>query len=145
MRFQTKPYSCGAAAIVNALRCFGKRISERQIQILANTSKEYGTSEDGISNAIKSLGLIPTRFESNDKELAWNKVIKNFPIILCVMNSNHWVTTIGTIDDRIIIVDPTNTLLNKSENGIHIVRKQELLKYWKNKENKYFGVICSRR
>ncbi len=141
MKYQKNTYSCGAACVVNALRCFGEKVSERKVRTFSGTTSEQGTNEYGIMAALTGLGHSGARYEVEDKEAAWNKVTKNFPFITCVMNSQHWVTVVGVVDDRVIVVDSTNTLLNKSENGVHIVAKREFLRSWRNKDGMYFGII----
>ena len=145
MRFQTKSYSCGSAAIVNALRCFGRRIAERHVWPLADTTDD-GTDEEGIVNALASLGYSTSLIQtSTKKEAVWelNQATSLFPVIISAERERHWVTIIGKVCDRYIVVDPARTLRSKRENGVFMMNKRELLKYWLNPNgnDKYYGVI----
>jgi ABC-type bacteriocin/lantibiotic exporter with double-glycine peptidase domain len=145
MRFQTRSYSCGAAAVVNALRCFGKRIAERHIWPLADTTDD-GTDEEGILKALSSLGYSTSEVKSvTKKEAVWelNQALALFPVILSVQQEKHWVTVIGMICDRYIIVDPARTERSKAENGVIMMSRRELLKYWihPNGDVKYYGIV----
>lgn len=50
MKFQEFPYSCGAASLINALRCFGNHVSEKRMRKLTETKAE-GISEKEIKKA----------------------------------------------------------------------------------------------
>lgn len=146
MRFQTKSGTCGPASIVNALRCFGKRIAERRIWPLANTDED-GTDEEGMLNALTSLGYSTSEIKANtNKEAIWelNQALTLFPVILSVLQDKHWVTAIGKICDRYIIADPSRIEKSKQENGIYVMSRRELLKYWRHPNGepaKFYGIV----
>ena len=57
MRYQQRPYSCGAAAVVNALRCYGKRIPEKLVRSRAGTTKKDGTQEEPMNMASQRMSI----------------------------------------------------------------------------------------
>lgn len=147
MKYQTKSYSCGAAAVVNALRCFGKKISEKRVMALAFTTPKDGTDEHGIISALRSLG-----FEGEAFELAQTGIDINLladaswePVIICIQNLQHWVTVIGNVDAGLIVIDPTRTINNKKEHGIHIVSWKDLKKMWLTRKGLYVGITVKRK
>jgi len=150
MRYQKDSYSCGAAAVVNALRCFGKKISERNVRVFSRTTVEKGTDHHGIIAALRGLGFDGYEFETENKADAFASLkncLKKGPVILCTMNFEHWVTVIGMVGDwenSYIIVDPTRTVKNKKENGTQILTKKQLLKTWQTREGKLFGIACTK-
>jgi len=146
MRYQAKSYSCGAASIVNTLRCFGKKIAEHHIWPLANTN-EHGTDENGIIAALSYLGYSTSIIASNTrKEAIWelDQALALFPVILSVQQDRHWVTVISKTCGRYVVIDPANTDRSIRENGVYIMNKNELLKYWLHpygEPAKYYGII----
>mgnify|MGYP001558010016 CR=1 FL=1 len=145
MRYQKTSYSCGAAAIVNALRSLGARVAEKSAARAASTTLEIGTTESGIIDALREMGYIVTRLETAKSREAWGYLNDNLeigrPVILCVMNWQHWVTAIGKLNDRIVLVDPTNTRVNKSENGVWVLSKREFMKKWRHSQKDLYSGI----
>lgn len=144
MRYQELPHSCGAAAVLNAARCFGKRVAERSARALAGTTTD-GTSEHGILGALAGVGLKGTVFSSADFRLAIAAVAEP-PAILCVQNSQHWVVVAGRTDGgrRWIIVDGARTKENTRENGVRVFDRRGLRRAWVTKAGVYFGILVSR-
>lgn len=145
MRYQQLPFSCGAAAVTNAIRCFGKRVPERVVRARAGTCFELGTQDEGMIAALATFGLKGTAFDEKNRGLAMNilvsHAIEGDPVILCVQNLQHWVTIIGMIGDRFILVDPANTVENKKENGIHVLSQKTLSKIWQSKNGSFSGIV----
>lgn len=149
MRFQRKPYSCGAAAVVNAVRCFGQRVAEHRVRALSSTTEKQGCDEHGIVAALRALGF--------DGETAqWGKlddafaslvlsVMEGHPVIICTRELEHWVTVVGhlhTDPRRVVVIDPDDAKKNREENGVYLVSKRDLGKIWRSKEAGYFGIVC---
>lgn len=152
MRYQKDPYSCGPAAIVNALRCFGRKVSELKVRGYTETTPESGTSEEGLVRAITALRFQAEPFEKPDPHWAvqfLRKALSSGPVIICTQNAQHWVTVIGQIDDgdRFIVADPIQTQRNLAENGMHVLSEKELLATWQCRapETGYYGIRVSRR
>lgn len=152
MKYQKDPYSCGATAVVNALRCYGKNVSERSVRVLARTTPENGTDEHGIIAALRGFGGDGQTFVYKNFENAFAEVVswidEGYPVILCTWSMQHWVTVIGKLGrdpgngTTLIIADPSNSDRNTSENGIKIMTKKQLKKSWKSPDGKFFGIAC---
>lgn len=157
MKYQRDPWSCGAAAVVNAARVFGKKINEYTIRGLANTTKENGTQEWGILAALRSeeVGLTATEFSSNNKVESWAwlhwQLNKGKPVILSTQAWEHWVVAVGALGDYVVIIDSSNFKNNKKENGVHILTKEKLLYHWWNArksvegEERLYAIAVGRR
>lgn len=151
MKYQKDTYSCGAAAVVNVLRCFGKKIPEKNVRAYSSTTEKDGTDEHGIIAALRAFGLDGTTFQTENKADACALLRKNFqygPVIICTQNLQHWVTIIGMVgdwEDSYIVVDPARTIENKKENGVRIFTKKQLLKTWQARNGKLFGIACSKK
>lgn len=135
---------------MNALRALGRRITERSAITLANTSPALGTSSEGILGAFRALGYDASSVDLKLRKDAWAWVTRNLnvgkPIILCVDDWQHWVTAIGMVGDRVILVDSTNTKINKSENGIWVLSKREFMTKWRHsRKGVYSGIVIGRK
>lgn len=148
MKYQTKPYSCGPASVVNALRVYGKKVSERNLIKACGTipsGPDDGTTEVGIKAGIVEYGFTYSDYEAHSQKSAWDwmehqLIITKAPVICCVNQWSHWVTVIGKAAERIVLIDPSNAMINKKENGIQIMSKKDFLKKWNCKADKaYYG------
>lgn len=135
MKFQENSWSCGAAAVVNALRVLGVKLSEKRVRAAAGTDEE-GTDEIGVKESIKTFGFRPTEYYSNSstEAFAWlnGMLLTGSVVILCINHWSHWVTAVGIIGQKVIIIDPANTKANVSENGVFIWSRRTLMEKWKN-------------
>lgn len=133
MKFQQLPYSCGPASIINALRCFGIRKAEKTIRKTSNTNTKNGTSEEDMIRVLTDLGFHVKKHEQGRYPKAWkwlyNRLKDGSPVIISVRNWSHYATAIGVIGDKIIIADPDGGSA-KSENGILVLNKRRLKKFW---------------
>lgn len=137
MKFQRNTWSCGAATVRNILRCFGLKVSELDIRTYSNTSKEFGTSENGIMDSIRAFGYTAVEHHFDDSSEAWewlhDTLYSGKPVILAVENWEHWVAAIGSLGRTgIVVFDPSNFKVNKHENGTHVWDKKKLIHKWKN-------------
>ena len=148
MKLQITPYSCGSAALVNALRCYGVKIAEMRVKKLAGTTKDDGTNEHGILDALKALKFKGEMIETHDEDDAWKEIVYGIeighPVILCVSNLQHWVTVVGKLGNKFLVIDPSNAMRNKAENGVAVLNKTELLKRWKSRSGLYTGIVCKK-
>lgn len=102
---QKETWSCGPAAIVNAVTALGLVIEEEAVQSFA--SAEKGMNEQKMIEAIKSLGLDPVEYTSLHGDLAWRSLQKSLPAILCVDQDQHWIAvTQVTADGGVEVRDP---------------------------------------
>lgn len=151
MRFQSENYSCGAAAVVNALRCLGVKVPERRVSSVARTSEENGTDENGVMDAAREFGAAAAKFENVSQKDAWrwlkSSLLEGKPVILCIDNWQHWVTAVGLLGDgSVVIVDSANTVSNMSENGTHVMKRATFMKKWKHRNmNQFFGISISKK
>lgn len=133
MRYQQVAWSCGAASVVNALRAFGQRVDESRVRTHASTD-ETGTGNVGILAALRVFGLAAVEYNGTSKNHAWRwlqgALLQGSVIILSVDRWTHWVTCIGLIGDRVILIDSTNTIANQRENGTHVISKEKLIRRW---------------
>jgi ABC-type bacteriocin/lantibiotic exporter with double-glycine peptidase domain len=149
VRYQDLSYSCGPAALVNAVRVFGKRIAERRIRGLSGCT-EQGTDEDGLIAAARQLGYTAASHWSADQTAAWSFVRANVldgkPCLLCIDSWGHWVTVVGIFGDHVLLADPANTKKNSSENGLHSLSRRELLKRWRcpNESEPFFAIAVGK-
>ena len=149
MRLQQKDWSCGPAALVNAVQALGKHVSERRVRKLAGTT-EGGTDEHGLMAAARSLGFSASPSSSADAAAAWALVRSNVlggrPSILCIDGWGHWVTAVGIVGERVIVFDPTETVRNVQENGTHSFSRRELLRRWRHRteEEPFYAVAIGR-
>lgn len=146
MRFQTQEGACGAAAVVNVARCFGRRIAERNVRPVAGTTED-GTPEGGILRALAAVGLSGTPFSSPDFRLAL-AAIADTPAILCVQNSGHWIVVAGRTDGgrRWVVIDSSRTKANVRENGVAVWDRRALRRAWFcSRSGVFYGVLVSRR
>jgi len=153
MRYQQRPYSCGAAAVVNALRCYGKKVPEKLIRNKAGTNKKKGTQEDpetdektgefrpGMKETLRTFGFFGDGFTERTVVDAFtlldNYLILGHPVIICVQKFEHWVVVVGKLgEDKYIVIDSSRWSYNKQENGVHVMAKKKLTKFWKHKTKK---------
>lgn len=149
MRYQKTCYSCGAAAVVNALKCFGRNVAERIVRPLAGTTEEDGTGEDGIVEALGSLGYSSKIFSSDKKKESLSNLRKELdegnPVIIVVDKDTHWVTVVGRIGKKFLIFDSTRTQVNIKENGIVILGEREIFNRWTQGEQGFFGIVVKKK
>lgn len=135
MRYQDTSFSCGPSSLVNAIRVFGKRVSERRIRTLASCSEDEGTDEAGLISAARSLKFTASTHWSSDQTAAWSFIRANVmdgrPCLICIDQWQHWVTVVGIVGDHVLVIDPANTKKNKAENGVYSLSRRELLKRWR--------------
>jgi len=139
MRFQELSYSCGAATVLNCLKLFDKHTEEPFLRKLCNTTKN-GTDEKGIVSALHKFKLKTKECEFTNFKIAFSFILNSLslgcPLILCFDKWAHWVLAAGKLNKKIIIIDSTNEIKNKKENGIHIYSPKQLMQRWKYKKDK---------
>lgn len=144
-----RSWSCGPAAVVNAARSMGVRVAEGRVRKLAGTTED-GTDEDELISAIRGIRLTATPHHSSDRATAWAFVRANVldgrPVVLCIDQWTHWVTIVGIVGDRVLLVDPANTKKNAAENGIHSLSRTDLYKRWKcpNEAEPFYAIAVGK-
>lgn len=145
MRFQDKAGWCGAAAIQNAFRILGYRVSQKRIATAASTTEADGTDEPGMIEAIRAFGFVANKYETSDPVAAWAWVLdclhNERPVILCTLNWRHWVTAGGIVGNKVVVIDPTKEKFNLEENGVTVQNKKEFMKRWIEKSSGIYSGI----
>ena len=135
MKLQTKPWRCGPAAVRNVLRTFGVKKSEKAISSACGTTEE-GTDEHGIMSGLRTYNFSVSEFCSNNRQNAWHflhgSLTHGYAVILCVQAWEHWVVCVGSLGDRVVVVDSSNFNYNQAENGVHVWSKKYLMYQWWN-------------
>lgn len=136
MKPQERTWSCGAAALRNAIRArWGLKIREGVIRKLAGSSPA-GTDEEGIKQAAHSLGFKTVETWTANRSQAWDwlrgSLLSGKPVILCFDAWEHWVVAIGMLGDRVCIYDPARFNNNRAEDGVHVLDQSKLMYRWWN-------------
>lgn len=148
MKYQQLSGYCGITAINNALRCLGKKVPEKSIACHISTDIEkHGTNETELKTAIEGVGYTWVEISTNKQEEALLQLDASFPSILCIDGWSHWVTVIGKVGGRYIVVDPSRTKANLVENGVHVMAPKELVRRWKcwSEPKPYYGLQIFRK
>jgi len=146
MKFQERPYTCGAAAACNALRCFNIRVAERRAWGAGETNEESGTDESGVLAILRRYGdgLTAREYHNGNRHEAWlwllGAIGEGASIILCVDAWLHWVVGMGRLGNRVLVFDSANFKKNKAESGIHILTKRQLMRRWVARDGSYYAI-----
>ena len=137
MKYQSRKYSCGPAALANALEALGIRRSESELAELCKTTVE-GTSEMGLRRALLTLNiqfqaLSERRFDVARLRL-FECLYKQGSAVLCVANSSHWVSIVGVSGKRFIVVD------SAVDDLLLFWSVEELENEWTSNSN-YYGLL----
>jgi ABC-type bacteriocin/lantibiotic exporter with double-glycine peptidase domain len=150
MRYQSLTYSCGAAAVVNVLRSFGRRVCEADVRKAAGTDQE-GTNPTGVIAALRCYGLTVHESEEVGRSRAWawlhGSLVQGRPAIITVDSARHWVACVGHLGQRIVLVDSLTTTGNRRENGTHILSRPLLLRRWassRSNERTFYGISAGK-
>lgn len=155
LKRQSKPWKCGPAAVRNAFRALGLKVGEDEISKLCGTT-EAGTDEHGIIRAIKEYGYTATEYRSDSKKNAWQwlhgSLLHGEPVILCIQAWEHWVVCVGSLGDRVAIVDSSNFKYNVAELNTHVWDKDWLMYQWWNarksvpeEESRLYAIAIGKR
>ncbi|MGH8103998.1 MAG: cysteine peptidase family C39 domain-containing protein [bacterium] len=106
---QEKRYSCGPAALKNALAFLGRDVEEIAVRKVAGAHWVNGTAAEGIMRAARKFGLNPVQGKFRDFGLAYRALkrhtFQGHPCILCVDNWDHWVTVLDARRDTVTLLD----------------------------------------
>lgn len=144
MKHQSKVYSCGTAAICNALECVGiTKYTQGAIRNLCYTSPSDGTSEVEVIRALLAVGVDVDEFQVDDRDSAIMWLIETLtfrgPAILCVDNESHWVTVIGRVGPNFAVYDPSLGA------GVHVYTPKGLATRWRaSTKPHYYGIGIER-
>ncbi len=152
MIYQKTDHSCGPAAVANALRLIGIKVSESKAAKYTATTEEEGTDSPGIVEAINSLGGDALSFDEKSFDVATTPFIRdNHPIIIAINDWSHWtVLAAGTgftwgVGGNYLIIDSSRTAKNRAVNGVHVITEKQLKKIWRHSNGYYSGVVVRSR
>ena len=123
MKYQTRSYTCGPAAAVNALRLYGVAIPEAQVAKLAGTTSD-GTDDRGLMKALRKLGCKPSAVKLTSKIA--KRVMSGVPVILHLDNELHWVVIIGCLGRDFVVFDSVRNIKNQEENGVRVLTPEAI-------------------
>ena len=145
MRFQTTGYNCGPNAVDNALEAYGEHYRDEEATMRLCRTTSRGTGEIKIREALKKRRHKTRAWNTTDQDQAidklFNALINGWPVILAVDRDEHWVAAMGVLGTEVIAVDSENSYCNRERNGIHYYSRAQLLRRWRNKKGKYFGLV----
>lgn len=141
MRFQARRWSCGAAAVANALEVFGVYQTEEEIAKIAKTNPD-GTSAAGIVRALRHFGFSPNKYQFRDGGVAVNHLLTSItlglPNIICVDRWAHWMVVGGKMGSNFVIIDSASLHL------VEFLPFQEVQDRWKHTGNRYSGIVVQK-
>lgn len=136
MKLQPDDWSCGAYSVVNALRSIGIKTHPREVIPVSGTRKDAGTSEQGIIRAVRHFGGIVEEYASSKKRQAWTwlhgSLVRGCPVILCLDSWDHWVSVVGALGERVVLMDSGPKPSNVRELGLHVLAKRTVMTRWWN-------------
>jgi len=138
MKYQTKnkPY-CAPTALGNALRMYGKKVSNRKLIDVTDAAKNDGCNEFLLMQGIRELGFNYEEIATDSTTHARNRIGDLWiprPTLLCVHTDNawdHWVCVFPCTTDRWFLFDSENNSKNHAENGCHVVSWRQLVRLWR--------------
>lgn len=151
MRYQQRAGWCGPAALQNAFRMFGKKVSQQRIARLSGASIQEGTGGQGLIDAALALGL-QAHIAKIEGQAWWaallDYIARGWCVIACIEDWEHWVCIAGVANycwdnPKFIIIDSTREKHNKAENGVRVVCAKDLHLLWRApaaKAPKFYGI-----
>lgn len=132
MKFQSRKFTCGPAAICNALEVYGEYLNESDVAVRCKTTVD-GTTSRGLVAGIRSYGydVIPLKFR--DSLEALRSIQDEYPSILCVDSWSHWISVVGRCGSRAVISDSASSHL------VEFPLWPELIARWKYTGSRYEG------
>jgi ABC-type bacteriocin/lantibiotic exporter with double-glycine peptidase domain len=154
MFYQKNEYFCGPAALQNAIAVHIGRVSQDKIAEHTATTEAYGTDEEGMKRAVLALGYRLDEYATDLQVAAWGWVKESLhagrPCVLCLDHWSHWATLIGICGDRALLFDPSRMAWNIRNNGIHSLRREDLVRRWEAGRNtrgtqpRFYGIAVSK-
>lgn len=149
MILQSDKYSCGAAAIVNALRAVGHRVPVGVAAKLAGTNPTTGTTDRGVRRALRVLEYRPVALNVVDSGRQAVAALRGYlitgcPVILSWDRGEHWVAAVAVLGGCIAVADSAEADLVK------VLSPAEVTSHWREKSrdgkhNVYCGIAVVAR
>lgn len=126
------------ASIANALEVLDIRRSQREIAKLCNVTEEDGTDEVEMKRALLANDVAIDEWSSTDapESSLWlsEHLYTEGPAILCVDDSDHWITAIGWCAGTFILFDPARNT------GVECHTRQSLARRWVDADGIYYAI-----
>jgi predicted double-glycine peptidase len=138
---QSDKYSCGALAIVNALRALGCRMPVAAVAKLAGTSPVYGTTISGVKRALRALeyravGLSIAESAPTALSALRGHLGAGHPVILSWDRGEHWVAAVGVLGTRVAVADSADSDL------VRVMGQSTLARHWREKSVEGHDIFC---
>lgn len=131
------PAQCGHCKALKKAKA--RKAGKKELRKLARAYCKVGTDEIGVVTALQYFGngnVRTLQYFSESRDDAWKwlhgTIVLGGVVILCLNRWSHWSVAIGMAGDSIVLCDSSNTAVNKKENGIHILNKEDLMQRWYN-------------
>ncbi len=109
---QEKDYTCAPASLRSVLKYHGVNLEEEILEELCGTTTENGTSREGLSKAVESLGLSHYSKQNATIEDIIEKIDEGLPVMvnyfLPEINEGHYSVVVGYDKDNLYIMDVQN-------------------------------------
>lgn len=141
MILQSDKYSCGAAAIINALRAVGHRMTLGAVVKLAGTTPIFGTTDRGVRRALRALEYRPVPLNVVGSAAQAVAALRGYlvtgcPVILSWDRGEHWVAAVATLGERVVIADSADTDL------VRVFSPGETAARWREKSKEGRDIYC---
>lgn len=100
---------CGPASLRSLLSYFKKTVSEKRLVRLAGSSREKGTSHEGMVRALKALGgSVFVKSGGTIGEIRYFTAEKRLPVVVNWFDKNegHYSVVVAVTAKNVIMVDP---------------------------------------
>lgn len=115
MRLQDSQANCGPASLQNGLLALGIPVTQAECAAACGTTATDGTSPKGLLKGAKAFGRQPLIINEKRATVAtlWLRHFLSHgrPVVLCVDKSEHWVTAVAAMGDRILVADSADNEL----------------------------------
>ncbi len=108
--YQNDDYSCGRCCVYMIAERFGIDKSHRPVMSeLLNTDRNSGTYQKDIIATLNVYGLTTKVFSETYATLqAMKAQVKKKRILICYVDSDHWIVVRGFSKSRVYIADPAS-------------------------------------
>ena len=132
MKFQSRKFTCGPAAICNALEVYGEYLSEDTVAKSCKTTVD-GTTSRGLVAGVRALGYDVEPLKFRDSLAALKNLQAGYPSIICVDSWGHWIAVVGECGNRAVICDSASSHL------VEFPAWTQLIARWKYTGSRYEG------
>jgi len=142
--YQNYKYTCGAAAIINAIKFFSKKnLTEKRVSRIALVNTGEGTLNGYLEEAIVKLGYEPLLYCPANFKILDKFTSQGFPVIVEYQGERggHYAVVISVTKRYVILLDSAV----RGSNQFKVYLKKEFYKRWHNwKKTRYcWAVVLS--